>query len=73
MTEPTDAPGDNEGIGNPDPPFGPGPDDEGIGNTGRATRDRNDIDDLPPGVEMGNEESERLESIAPLAKLGLSG
>jgi hypothetical protein len=53
MIRPTDEPTGNEGIGNPDPPFGPGPDDEGIGNIREEDPDRDHADDLPPGAEMG--------------------
>lgn len=55
---PTDAPNGDEGIGNPDPPFGPGPDDEGIGNVRDDDPDRDRTRDLQPGVEMGNDEDE---------------
>lgn len=58
MIGPTDAPDGNEGIGNPDPPFGPGPDDEGIGNVREDEPDRERAHDLPPGVEMGTEDPE---------------
>jgi hypothetical protein len=59
MIGPTDAQDDNEGIGNPDPPFGPGPDDEGIGNVREDDPDRNNrAADLPPGVEMGDDRPE---------------
>jgi hypothetical protein len=44
LNGPTDDPDADEGIGNPDPPFGPGPDDEGLGNE----RHTETLDDQAP-------------------------
>ena len=55
MIGPTDDPDADEGIGNPDPPFGPGPDDEGIGNLRDGDPKSDRTQRLPPGIELGNE------------------
>jgi hypothetical protein len=54
MNGPTDDPDADEGIGNPDPPFGPGPDDEGIGNLRDGDPEPDRTQRLPPGIDVGN-------------------
>ena len=58
MIGPTDDPDADEGIGNPDPPFGPGSDDEGIGNLRDGDPKPDRTQHLPPGIELGNESDE---------------
>jgi hypothetical protein len=58
MNGPTDEPDADEGIGNPDPPFGPGPDDEGIGNLRDGDPKPDRTQRLPPRIELGNESDE---------------
>ena len=62
MIDPTDDsdanPDADEGIGNPDLPFGPGPDDEGIGNLRDVDPKPDRTEPLAPGIEFGNESDE---------------
>lgn len=58
MIGPTDDSKADEGIGNPEPPFGLGPDDEGIGNLRDGDRKPDRTRHLPPGTEAGNETDE---------------
>jgi len=52
MTDPIDDPETDVGLGNPDPPLGPGPNDEGLGN---------ERPDLPPGDKAPEKEHEVID------------